>query len=306
MFVYRARPGTTTTAAPRYAAVPVLDALKEEYASRPSWPKTPDDFMQVSPTPEQRTFAEAREAGEGGIFTQDTATTRLRLVDLNSVSARTFSDGDLNALIPTEAVNLTLGTAWNDRKAVIMRMNAAESYALSLERLIPLVLRTSADADAERYVLQDAYRDHLALLAQPGEQTVWIQVVSEVLYVRGVDMSIQARRGSRPDDELHLSELEGELEVEPSPVEDAPPVVEDPELDPAYGAFRRAQAINSILIESDMDDVPGGFVRFLSVTDESVSLRRIWHRGLAVAVRAMTFEVDVDTGHVRTIFPPRD
>ena len=69
-------------------------------------------------------------------------------------------------------------------------------------------------------------------------------------------------------------------------------------LDPAYAAFVRANAINELLIESDADDLPGGFLRFVSITDDSVTVRRIWQRGLAIGARGLTLEVDKTTGEV--------
>ncbi len=78
---------------------------------------------------------------------------------------------------------------------------------------------------------------------------------------------------------------------------------EDETFDPIYGAFVRASAINRVLIESDADDLPGGFVRFLSVTDESVTLRRIWQRGIAIGMRGVTLEVDTANGQIVSFGP---
>ena len=41
----------------------------------------------------------------------------------------------------------------------------------------------------------------------------------------------------------------------------------------------------------------------LALTDDSVSLRRVWQRGLAIAVRGLTLEVDTKTGVVRRSGP---
>ncbi len=48
----------------------------------------------------------------------------------------------------------------------------------------------------------------------------------------------------------------------------------------------------------DADDVPSGTTRFLSVTDESVALRRVWPRGLAIGIRGLFLEVDATTGDI--------
>ncbi len=69
-------------------------------------------------------------------------------------------------------------------------------------------------------------------------------------------------------------------------------------LDPIYGAYVRANSINDIFRESDAYEYPGGFTRFVSVTDESMSIRRTWDPGLAIGVRGITLEVDAETGEV--------
>ena len=51
-------------------------------------------------------------------------------------------------------------------------------------------------------------------------------------------------------------------------------------------------------MKSDSDDLPGGFMRFISVTDDSAVVRRVWQRGLAIGVRGLTLELDKVTGEV--------
>ena len=70
------------------------------------------------------------------------------------------------------------------------------------------------------------------------------------------------------------------------------------QLDPVYGAFVRADAINTRLDEMAVDDLPSGSVRFLAVTDESMALRRVWPRPLAIGVKGLFLEVDVKTGNI--------
>ena len=75
-------------------------------------------------------------------------------------------------------------------------------------------------------------------------------------------------------------------------------VIPDNVLDPAYAAFVRAGAINELLVETNADVLPGGFLRFVSITDDSITVRRVWQRGLAVGARGLTLEVDKVTGAV--------
>lgn len=286
------------SAIPRWASVPVLAELDVEYRARPSWPKTPDAFLQISPEPKSRTWSEPTSPEGRSLFAPDTVPERLRLVDLQAVTSATLSEGDLNAFIPTEAVNVTMGTAWLDAKAVSIRVSAAESYALSLQTLLAQVLAPVTGGEQSRYYLKEPYREHLALISDEG--SVWLQVISEVLYLRSVDISVQSKDRSREDDELHTSELGTPDEAEAMDTPETPTTAEpsDDTLDPVYAAFVRADAINQRLIASDTDDLPGGFVRFLSVTDESVSMRRIWHRGIAIGMRGLTLQVDTQTGEI--------
>ena len=69
-------------------------------------------------------------------------------------------------------------------------------------------------------------------------------------------------------------------------------------IDPGFGAFLRARAINQALFDANADEYPGGFIRFLSVTDDSVSIRRVWRHGLAIGVRGLTLAVDKKTGEI--------
>jgi hypothetical protein len=75
----------------------------------------------------------------------------------------------------------------------------------------------------------------------------------------------------------------------------------DDDLDPAYAAIARATAMNRAMVESGTDALPDGFMRFLTVTDERISLRRVFRRGIAIALRGLTMQVDPQTGAVQTI-----
>ena len=109
----------------------------------------------------------------------------------------------------------------------------------------------------------------------------------------------------------HVQQVEAtdEMDVVKTETVSISATIPDQILDPAFGAFVRANAINKLLIESDADDLPGGFLRFISITDDSVTVRRIWQRGLAIGARGLTLEVDKSTGEVLrsgnmgTLFP---
>ena len=209
--------------------------------------------------------------------------------------------------MPTEAINLVFGSAWSDDKAITIRLSAIESYSLGLQKVSTAAL----ESNALGYALKAPYRNHLSLVSEPLSDAVWIRILSEVIYVRSIDIIIQSQAAFKPDEEANASEFVAELEEpvamvdkeisgteEEGKKQDDEITVPDHVLDPAYTAFVRAKAINNILIESDADDLPGGFLRIVSVTDDSVTVRRVWQRGLAVGARGLTLKVDKATGQI--------
>ena len=295
-------------ATPRWGSIPVHDELVAEYRTRPSWPATPDAFFQISSNGNGREWPEAKEAGDKSIFAADDVTKRLRLVGLGQFSAATITEGDLSAVIPTEAMNLALGHSRRSWKAVTIRPVGGESYGIPLSRAIDLLLDRVSGDDGDHYVLKQPYRDQLSLFHGSTTRIVWLQVISEVVYVRGVEVTVQTTESFDSDETLEASELMLDDESKPdaaTPERTQVPSAagkgqtdEDDTLDPFFGAFVRAKAINDVLIESDNDDVPGGFIRFLNVTDGALSLRRVWKRPVALGVRGLVLRIEARTGSV--------
>jgi hypothetical protein len=303
---------------PRWGTVDVLEALQDDYRLRGSFPRTPDPFLQISEEPQYRDWVELEPARsrEGSIFSPEDTTTRLRIVDLQ-LSSIIYDGAGLNGMVPTEAVNVAFGTAWQDDKVVMFKVGAAESYTLSLGRLLPNLV---TQEDGVYQLVNDELIEQLSLPMFAGASEIYVNVISEVVFVRSLDISIQADQAFDEDDELLASELdehyeeivhiseediedadgEDEIETEETVLEETV-IKKDHALDPIYAAYARARAINEVLIDTDADDVPGGFIRFLNVMDDSVTVRRFWQRGLAIGVRGIRLRVDRATGQVQAI-----
>jgi hypothetical protein len=320
-------PGTARTlrlrSGSRWGTLKLLDDLEVEYEHRRSWPRTPDDFLQISTDPDNRVLVDLTTTDGASMFSTETPPNRLRIVGVDAVAAATATGPMAGAFIPTEAVNIALGTSWYDEKAVTLKLGPGEAYSISTNVVLEALLEPTRDEQG-RAVIKPEHRRNLSLLSDPGSNIAYLRVLTEVVYIRSLDISIQAKRKAREDDDLMDSDLvtlvvpESTSDPDPASDEDAPDAGENEgetngeepeqardgielsthELDPILGAFARAYAINRVLINSDADDVPRGFVRFLAVTDDSVSIRRIWQRGLAIAVRGLTFEIDAETGAV--------
>ncbi len=306
------RRGGGLSISPRWASLNLLQELEQEYKLRPAWPKTPDAYFQISNDPENREWPEPRSAENQSIFAEDSVTDRLRIMGVPEFSSITLTDGDLNAIVPTEAINLVFGSAWSDDKAITIRLNATETYSLGLQKVIEAALEYNALGSA----LKTPYRNHLDLVSDPLADAVWVRILSDVIYVRSIDIIIQSQAAFKPDEEANANEFVAEMEEtvavteaetsataeederQDTAVQTVVEVIPDHSLDPAYTAFVRANAINEILIESDVDNLPGGYLRLISVTDDSVTVRRVWQRGLAIGARGLTLEVDKATGQI--------
>jgi len=306
------RRGGGLSISPRWASLNLLQELEQEYKLRPAWPKTPDAYFQISDDPENREWPEPRSAESQSIFAEDSVTDRLRIMGIPEFSSITLTDGDLNAIVPTEAINLAFGSAWSDDKAITIRLNSTETYSLGLQKVIEAALEYNALGS----VLKAPYRNHLDLVSDPLSNAVWVRILSDVIYVRSIDIIIQSQAAFKPDEEANANEFVAEMEEtvavteaekpataeederQDTPVQTVVEVVPGHSLDPAYTAFVRANAINEILIESDIDDLPGGYLRLISVTDDSVTVRRVWQRGLAIGARGLTLKVDKATGQI--------
>ena len=316
---------------PRWTSLDLIEELEAEYRARPAWPATPDAFLQRGTIEGPREWAEPGSENGASIFDPENRPQRLRSFGIPEFSIASTSEGDVNSLVPTEAINLVLGSAWNDEKVISIRMNSAETYSLSMQKIIDIAFnRTSGGA-----VLKSPYRDHLDLMGDPASDRIWMRLLSDVVYVRSIDFTIQSPGGFDEDEGVVASEFVSDVEetsvrVEEqadgaveggddagdaqadggegakAPADDGEVVMTetvtetapDHVLDPAYAAFVRANAINELLIEANADVLPGGFIRFISITENSITLRRVWQRGLAVGMRGMTLEGDKDTGVV--------
>ena len=119
-------------------------------------------------------------------------------------------------------------------------------------------------------------------------QTLWLRVTTEVYYARAVDIAVQSKRA-----------VGGAASVKPIVSPPASGDLSIPELiDPSLTPLQRAQQLNHSLAQASASTVPGGFFRFVTATDASVSMRRVWERDIAIGFRGLLLEVDKHTGVV--------
>ncbi|MHC4101465.1 MAG: hypothetical protein ACYSW1_11375 [Planctomycetota bacterium] len=271
----------------RWASLPVLDEVESQYQQRPEWPQTPISATGVG----DRSWSEATDGGQRSIFAPQPVSDRLRDISLAWMSANIIGREEANTVVPAELANLTPGTGFDDFKGITVSVGSAEMYALALDTVLSLLVEEATTGDQATHVLKEQYRRFLPLAAHSDSQTVWLRVISEVVYMRSIDYVVQT---TQPPDEVEDIPPPDMTSATPPP----PTIQLAPGQDPAVVPFQRAQEINQILAAANNDRLPGGVTRILSVTEKSVSLRRLWSRGLAISARGLALEVDKNTGAV--------
>jgi hypothetical protein len=280
----------------KWGALNVDDHLRRQYGARSSWPES-----------------------------QGSEESRPHIVSLTTLSSVDYTGHALGALVPTEMAPLITGWAGSAEMGITMRVASAESYSLDVPTMLGLIMEESSADTHRRYFLREPYRQGLRFIAD-SDNRVWLQVINEVLYARTIDIAVRINGQRVSDDQVTAAEIamvasaaqpqpspqpspqEGQAQAAATPTQEAStPAQTAPsgaealvasKLDPIYGAYIRADSINDIFRESDAYEYPGGFARFVSVTDESMSLRRTWDPGIAIGVRGITLEVDATTGEI--------
>jgi hypothetical protein len=271
--------------APRWSYLPSSELLRSGYRLRPEYPATPADYIQTEVTPNRRGWPES--TGEPGFLEPGAPIDRLRSIQLPVFSHYRSEPGELP---PSWGLHEVLEESYDDWDVIRIRIEAAESASLALEDAVSAYLERRDSS----FYLPASLRQNLRALAPESLQTVWVRIVTEVIYMRAMRVTIV---GAAPSyypiyDGVSLAEL-GEDEADPE--------IADEDLDPAYAAIARANAMNRKMIESGTDVLPDGFVRFLSVSDDTITARRVYRRATAIGVGGLSLRVDARTGEVEEL-----
>ncbi len=271
--------------APRWSYLPSSELLRSSYRLRPEYPATPADYIQTEVTPNRRGWPES--IGEPGFFEPGAPIDRLRSIQL---PAFTHHRGEPGELPPSWGLHEVLEESYDNWDAIRIRFEAAEVASLALEDAVGAYLERRDSS----YYLPASLRQNLRAFAPDSLRTVWVRIVTEVIYMRAMRVTIV---GGTPSyypiyDDVSSAEL-GEDKADPE--------IAKEDLDPAYAAIARANAMNRKMIESGTDVLPDGFVRFLSVGDDSITARRVYRRATAIGVGGLSLRVNARTGEVEEL-----
>lgn len=169
-------------------------------------------------------------------------------------------------LVPPEVLALTLPPQRRPNVEVSVRASAAQSYSLPKSVVIDRALKDGT--------VIPLIADNLNLVTSTS--TVRLYVVSEVIYARVISMGVRplAAKDQRNYWDFH-----------------------DFATGPTKGLDRAAN-LNRQLRDENLDDLPGGEVRFVSVTDDLVLFRATMEEPIAIGVRGVVLDVDPETGEV--------
>ena len=229
-------------------------------------------------------------------------TNRLRLVGFPEFSTTSFTQGDLSALIPVEAMGIGINVSSTNVKSVSVKVPAAESYGLSLDQLLPLIV----DIDSRK--LTDQFT-HLIKIAraqtnklEATEGTIYLRVFAEVYYARALDISIFAADSFGARAQV----------TSPATLIGAQSTAADSSKIPAMTPSTINSSAAGSAVAGDMlasmqsrlgttQTVPGGSIQLVNYSDKSIGLRRVFDRPIAIGVRALSLTYDLATDKVSGI-----
>jgi hypothetical protein len=270
---------------PRWSYLPSSELLRAGLKLRPEYPATPAEYLRMEVSPHDRNWPES--TGEPGFLEPGAPMDRLRSIQLPPFAHYRTEPGERP---PSWGLHDSIEETFDDWSVVRVQVESAETTSLPLEDAV----RAYLERRDSRFYLPASLRQNLRALAPEGLRTVWVRIVSQVIYMRAMRVTVVAEESDYYPlyDDVSPAEL-GEDEVDPEVATEG--------LDPAYAAIARAHALNRKMVESGTDALPDSFLRYISVSDEATSARRVFRRPIAIGVGGLSLRVDARTGEVEEL-----
>lgn len=208
---------------------------------------------------------------------------RFRLVAFPEFSAASASKNDLSGLVPVDALGVGLNLAWEQVSQVVVKVPAAESYGLSIGRILPELVETD-------YICPRPAGEFLGLagaamrLGAPESDSVYLRVITEAFYARAMDISISSSKSFGAGGGVGLADSEppsvdGDVERKPSTSQTATDLYSR-----VQAALDRTQTL------------PGASVEVIGYSDRSIGLRTVYDRPIAIGFRGLALKLDKKSG----------
>jgi hypothetical protein len=227
-------------------SVPVIDAIQAHYNARPSFPKTAAKDSNGE-------FPESAVA-TGWVYVGGQRV-RLNHVAFPEISFTDITQGNLEALVPIQAVNVALGGAFGEFHSVSMKLRAAESYGLPAANALA-ALNTALGNAANKTALMAVWAPNKAVL-----------LITEVYTVRDIEIAATFKKSFGAS--IGLPGYGGSASG----------------LDPTAKLDDRMKQLNDYNNKLKDLSTPGGAVRITSVSDRAITMQRTFQRPIVVGVR---------------------
>ena len=306
------------------AKLPVAKAkLNDLVAVRNAIAQAGAGLLQTQPRDEKRNFYTGDELSPKGVSPDDalgSRANRMRLVAFPEFSTASFSQGDLSALVPIEAMGLGLNISRSSIDRVSVKVPAAESYGISVKALLEAVLQKGVPQPnvGGRVLLSDDMQKmvpYATIVANPSacqteakrqqdgstKQKIYFRVISEVFYARALDIALfsadsfgvsaQVADPIRPIGALTAGEDTSQLP------EMTAASLDVESLDSATATNLLTRLQNRLGMTRQ---IPGGSIQIVNYSDRSIGLRRVFDRPIAIGFRGVNLAYDLDSGAVDT------
>lgn len=238
---------------------------------------------------------------------------RFRIVGFPEFYTVSFTQGDLSALVPIEAMGLGLNVSHANIKKVSIKVPAAESYGLSTNRVFNQLLMEKVDCGATHWTLSKEARGALLPAARyqtnlkpESGTTVCFRVITEAFYARALDISIFSSDefGARAQVVSPLPSAGVLTNLKESPDMFKP--AQQVDLNAPDTLSHSAAALSDLQSRLGITPaLPGGAMQFVRHNEKSIGLRRVFDRPVAIGFRGFTIEYDVKTDTILNIMPAR-
>ena len=296
-------------------SVDLRGPLDNYYRNRLSFPPTPN-----APTTQPTTMAQPH--GDGSIYlTGDNS--RLRLGGFPEFFSAQISQGGIDGLVPTEAVDIALGAFASANKTINVSVPMVESYGLPFSIINEAVL-ISGDGTTLAYheTAKAASRPATYPSNEPTDEAAvvllsasnvgslfdgnnvastkpgiigYLRLITEVYSTRSIDVSVQATNGvsGGANADLTTKILSKIPSLSATTHPSAPSAVSatQPASFDQPTPQQVAASLNNQLNQSLQAALPGVSVKFLSVTGSGVSMRRTYERPIVIGYRAVLIRV---------------
>ncbi len=223
---------------------------------------------------------------------------RLRLAAFPDFSSTTFTQGELSALIPIEALLLGVNANFSNLKRVSVRIPAAEVYGLPVSSIIDSVT-CKPDSAGRRKLVCAALQALEFTFPKSKHKFVYVRIPTEIYYARAMDVSIftASAGGAR-------------LTLANAPEKKTDPI-HNPKPGPDGGlpADLSAADANDLLTRAreqlnQVQPAPGGSVQIVSASEFAVGVRRTYDRPVAIGFRGITLKINMETGDIDDVSLP--